>query len=132
MGWEERYRNDIREFLETPGTLTVIDMYRYWGEEKPKIMDDQVSPYGYTDFKATSHLRKCGVASLEGAEVYEKTYSMFAGTFVDNENEVGINVKYVSCQCGEVKGRFGRWAGSFAELINKITGGPKEQGHLKL
>lgn len=120
--WEERYRKDMRNFLESDRVLTIVDPnrgYRFDGEAE----DENVSPYGYSDYSATEHLWKCGTASLEGAEVYERTYSMFQGTFVDNEDEVGINVKYVSCQCGKVKNRYGRWQGSFADLINHLTGG---------
>lgn len=84
---------------------------------------EEVSQYGWTDFRAWEHIDTCCEWIVtEGTKVTEKTYSMFVGTFVDNEDEVGINAEGVSCKCGKYKDVTIRATCSLGEAIQSLIG----------
>ena len=126
--WTDEYKAAMRSFMEKHGMKVVVEERFYdWAE------DDDVSPYGWGDHEAYSHVRPaegkypgegCHWIVPEGAKLYERTYSQFAGTFVDNENEVGINVAGCRCACGKYTDVILRYTGTLAEVMREITGAP--------
>lgn len=123
--WQERYNTAIREFLTENAEF--IDPNRFSQHRLPDEPEDaRASTFGWR-----THDRQhggegggeCGLVIPAGATVTERTYSVFEGTFVDNEDEVGLNVHPVSCNCGTVTDGYARWVGSMAELVEHFTGG---------
>lgn len=98
---------------------------------KPKA-----SSYGWRDWQAADHIAgrerneqeqehgspKCEWIVPEGITVHEETYSMFAGTFVGNEDEVGLNAPGCHCKCGKYKDVTLRVTCSLGEAIKTLVG----------
>ncbi len=87
---------------------------------------EEVSVYGWADYDAVEHTASygdnCEWVVPEGTKVTEKTYSMFMGTWSDNEDEVGINAEGVSCKCGKYKDVTIRATCSLGEAIRSLIG----------
>jgi hypothetical protein len=96
MGWEDDYREALRELVATSGCpVLFID------KDHP-FEFARVSTYGWKDYDAMEHIRfdKCSWIVESGATVIEETYSEFLDTDVPNKNSVGINVELARCACG--------------------------------
>lgn len=125
--WTVEYKARVRQFIAEKGSK--IDPDRRYDWEA----DDEVSTYGWVDYVAVEHTRAatgshpgegCRWIVPEGARLYERTYSQFAGTFNDNENEVGVNVRGCRCACGRYDDVILRWTGSLADMLHAILGMP--------
>lgn len=127
----KEYREKLRDFIARKGMKVNFE------QRFSTDAEDDVSTYGWTDYDATDHItpwRGRGAAKREGcewivpegAELYERTYSMFTDTFSDNEQEVGINVKGCSCKCGKYKDVTLRYKGSLTEVLADILGIPTQ------
>jgi hypothetical protein len=127
----EEYKERLRELLRTKGHAVVFSERDF----------EEVSPYGWTYFRADHHCTPkisslglnrnagdCQWVIPEGAKVVERTYSMFAGTFTDNDSEVGINVSPVHCQCGKYKDMTLRYTASLGETIRALTMDDNDEG----
>jgi hypothetical protein len=127
----KEYREKLRDFVARKGRK--VNFEKRWGFEE----DDEVSIYGWVDYDAEAHLQgrdrkgertlpPCSWVVPEGAELYERTYSMFTDTFSDNEQEVGINVKGCRCACGKYADVTLRYKGSLTEVLADILGLPEQ------
>lgn len=126
--WTDEYKAAMRAFVEKHGKkVLVVDKDYDWQD------DDETNVYGWQDFDSYEHVRPatekwrgdgCHWVVPEGARLYERTYNQFAGTFVDNENEVGINVAGCRCACGKYTDVILRYTGTLAEVMREITGAP--------
>lgn len=118
--WAEEYRAKVREFMAKNGRKIDIRPKRFDWED-----DDEVSTYGWTDFEADEHIRAgCRWIIPEGAVLYERTYSQFEDTDVDNINEVGVNIRGCECACGQYQNAVLRWTGSVTQMLHSILGIP--------
>lgn len=127
---EKEYKEKLRDFMARKGSAVKFD--KRWDFQD----DDEVSPYGWTDFEAEYHIlgqgyRKdtggpCKWVVPEGAELYERTYSMFDNTFTDNKPEAGINVTGCHCECGKYSDVTLRFVGSLTEVLHDILGIPTQ------
>jgi hypothetical protein len=126
--WTDEYKRKMRAFMEEKGVPVAVEKRGYDWEK-----DDDVSPYGWTDYDALRHCKGvdsgyqgdgCAWVVPEGARLYERTYNQFDGTFTDNKNQVGINVAGCRCACGKYTDTFLRFDGTLDEVIRQITGAP--------
>lgn len=76
------------------------------------------SIYGWSDYDATMHLRRCGVTS-HGVPVETEWYE-FVGTFDDNAEVHGVMLSSVTCTCGRLSRRSLRWAGTVHEVAEAV------------
>lgn len=128
--WEDRYRDRIRQFMETRGTPVAFEVRMEGTPHEYK----SVSSYGYTHFGQATHVTRGGCRWVipSGAVVHEETYSMFVGTFTDNDSEVGLNVDGVTCACGEYTDVTLRFAGNLGEIMRHISDEPDPPGVITL
>lgn len=134
--WNEEYRAKVRDFMARNGKRILVDK-RYGFDP-----DDAVSPYGWTDYDAMEHVRSVEIKKYpgegchwiipEGAVLYERTYYMFNGTFHDNTDEIGVNVKGCRCACGKYEDAILRWTGSVGEMLHDILNLPDSQKEVTL
>lgn len=118
--WTDEYRAKVREFMAKNGQKVEVQPKRYGWQG-----DDETSTYGWTDYEAQEHIRKgCHWIVPGGATLYERTYSQFDGTDVDNLQEVGVNVRGCECACGKYQKVILRWTGSVTTMLHSILGIP--------
>lgn len=121
--WNDEYKARVRTFVEQHGKPVEFTEKRYDWQD-----DDQVSVYGWTDYDALKHCKPkegwrgggCHWIVPEGATMYERTYSQFEGTFTDNNDEAGVNVKGCHCACGKYTDMTLRWVGSVTDMLHSI------------
>lgn len=94
------------------------------------VLDHRTSTFGWEDYRASEHLRRCGGVSNE--EVEEDDWYEFAGTFAGPEegHKHGLLVSGVTCLCGELADRSVRWdadRSEIAEAVFEIALGPKRR-----
>lgn len=125
---EKEYREKLRDFMSRRGRKIEWDERNQ--ELYPEWPEGHVCKYGWTDYEAQWHIvggmdRKgpeCQWVVPEGAELVEQTYSQFAGTFTENNQEVGINVGPCHCACGKYTDVTLRYKGSLTEVLHDLLG----------
>lgn len=129
-GWSVEYKRLVREFIATHGDKVRFED-RGWGQA--------VSTYGWSDWDARKHTHPhhqdepaCSWIVPEGTILTEETYSQFAGTFTENDQEVGVNVEGCSCKCGKYTDVTLRWTGTVTEMLHSILGLPDARMEIKL
>jgi hypothetical protein len=125
---EAEYKLKLREFMSKHGAPVQFQEKRYEWQD-----DDDVSTYGWHDWDKVWHTHERGSHRLaegchwivpEGAELIERTYSQFNGTFTDNNQEVGINVSGCHCACGKYTDVTLRYVGTLTEVLHSLLGLP--------
>lgn len=126
--WSDEYRARVRDFMARHGNPVQFRPRQYDWEA-----DDEVSTYGWHDLEAMDHaggtVRRRGTCHWvvpEGARLSERSYTMFAGTFVDADHEMGVNVTGARCACGRYPNVTLRWVGSVAEMLHDLLGLPNQ------
>ena len=123
ISWDDRYKSLVRTFIAQHGDSVCFEEPQYNG-------DDCVSFYGWRDYSTFEHVNKLGKTPAckwvvpEGAELSEVTYSQFAGTFTDADQEVGVNVSGAHCACGKYTDITLRWTGTVTDMLHSILGLP--------
>lgn len=121
--WEDDYKAKLRTFMEQHGAAVEFDTR--WATET-------VSPYDWRDAKKNEHATSdkwyeapCRWVVPVGAQLKEREYSKFEGTFTDNKDEVGVNVYGCRCACGKYEDVTLRWIGSLGAILQEILNLPK-------
>ena len=122
--WVAGYRAAVARLLMEQGEFVRIEAYPEDGEaprwgDQPGDYDTFTVVYGWRDW---SHKDKCRVVSIDQDTVRERILSTFQGTFVDNTDEVGMEVR-ATCQCGKYKDKWLRYTGSFGETLEILLKG---------
>lgn len=125
MNGNEKYKEALREFMVKYGEPAKVDQEKEYDWER-------VNYYGWHDFDSFDHLTNCKAVIPDGAKLKEYTYSMFAGTFVDSDDEVGVEVYPVHCECGELENITLRYVGSFGDVIQKLINVETPDPRLKM
>lgn len=131
----EEYKKALRELVARKGKPVEFQEPRYEWED-----EDGVSSYGWQNIEALEHVMQitdeqrkrygysvedypaCEWVVDEGAELKERTYSMFDGTGCGNQDEVGINVTPARCKCGKYQGVTLRYTASLADTLHELFG----------
>ena len=111
---DDEIKAGIRQLIAKKGQKVVFDeRYSYRA----------VSCYGWTVYDAWEHfLDGCSWVIPQGIVVTEETYSMFAGTFTGNDDEVGLNAPGCRCKCGKYTDVTLRVTCSLGEAIRELIG----------
>jgi len=133
--WTDEYRAKVRAFMAEHGTKVEVRPREYDWQD-----DDEVSTYGWGDHAAYTHIHPsgkdpepgCRWIVPPGARLYERSYSQFNGTFADNADEVGVNVRGCRCACGRYEDVILRWTGSVADMLHAILGMPDLRAEVEL
>lgn len=122
---DDEVRRLVRRLVQEQGTPVAFDEDNYLGEP-------QVSPYNWMDIAADRHVSEgeCTWTIDEGARLREETYSVFEGTFVDNRDEIGVNVFPARCTCGTYTDMTLRYLGSLGDVLRFVLG--VENGGIEL
>jgi hypothetical protein len=112
--WTVEYKRRVREFMQQNGRAVEHRDDSYGLQN--------VSVYGWCDYDAQRHIYddKCAWIVPKGAQLEERTYSQFVGTFTDNAEEIGINVSPAHCACGRYTNRTLRHDGSLQDILAGI------------
>jgi hypothetical protein len=126
---EIEYKAALRDFMQRKGQPMHFEE-GYDGTPR-------VSTYGWSNWEPTEHCTPfnskyntgggCSWVVPEGAVLTEETYSMFAGTFTGNDEEVGINVSGCRCACGKYTDVTLRYTGSLGSVLTEIFGKPTKK-----
>lgn len=125
--WNDEYKARVRHLIERKGRPVEIN-------PNPRFVGDDVSTYGWVDYKAEYHTRKhdkycqanctdhadCEWIIPMGALLQEKTYSMFTDTYSGNADEVGVNVSPAHCACGKYTDVTLRYTASFGDMLREV------------
>lgn len=123
MTIDDQIKAAMRQFVADKGMKVNFKEPRYSWEK-----EDDVSTYGWADYDAVDHVSTgkygdgCFWVVPEGTVVKEYTYSMFTGTFADNDEEVGINAIGCHCKCGKYKDVTLRVTSSLGDAIQALLG----------
>lgn len=104
--WVERFREALARTIIQHGRVIAKD----------------ANFYGWADFPATEHLRdygdNCPIVKHEVPT--EDTWDEFEGTFHEGDTtRHGMQMK-ITCECGQIKGRYLRYEGNVGEMISDI------------
>ena len=122
--WVAGYQQAVSRLLATRGDFVRLEAYpdeenRYsWTEEGD--YDTFHTVYGWRAWD--DHLRTCGIASWDLPSVREKSLSQFEGTFMDNREEVGMEMR-ATCSCGQYTDKWVRWVGTLGKALEVILKG---------
>jgi hypothetical protein len=97
--------------------MTAIDELGRLIVEHGHVVRDERShllTYGWVDYDADNHARKCRVLPL--GSPWAEWWSEFEGTFVENSNHEGVEVK-VMCECKRLNGRVIRWEAKLRDVM---------------
>jgi hypothetical protein len=79
--------------------------------------------YGYIALdsqQVRKHLASCEL-DIPKCSFTDITWTEFAGTFAESDNDCAGLEATVSCTCGQVKDRRFRYSGGYAEMLKAIT-----------
>lgn len=124
----EEYKAALRDLMKRKGRPVQFMEKRYDWED-----DDQVTPYGWTDWTTLDHVENdCEWVVEPGVKLVERSYSQFTDTFHSNEDEIGINVSPVSCRCGRYTDQTLRYVGSLGDILQELFGPPAYRNEIEL
>jgi hypothetical protein len=117
----DQIKAGMRQLIADKGQKVnfISDEPDFWGEFR-------VSTFGWTDYEASEHTAsygdKCHWIVPEGTLVKETSYSQFNGTFVDNEEQLGLNAAGCRCACGKYTDVTLRVTSSLGDAIQALLG----------
>jgi hypothetical protein len=110
VSWKDEYKRALTKFVIERGTIVRND-----GD------DGYYGIIAHDWDKVRNHLKTCRVDYTKTGEIYDVSWTEFAGTFASSDyDKVGSEVE-VTCKCGVINGRKIRYEGGFAEMIKEIT-----------
>jgi len=118
---DDNVKQLVRRLVENEGTPVAF-----------KDRGTTVSTYGWEDIGARDHVAdgNCTWTIEEGARLREEIYSVFEGTFVENRDEIGVNVFPARCTCGTHTDMTLRYLGSLGDVLRFVLG--VEDGGIEL
>lgn len=84
------------------------------------VVDKNEDTYGWRDYKATQHGKKCGLYIDSDATVKEDTVYEFQDSFAENTDEAVLEVSPVNCHCGQIEDRTVRVKADLSDVIGSI------------
>lgn len=131
--WREGYKAALAEYVKANGSWVDERYYprAHWNKpDDPTDYDTRDTTYGWWDYRHQQDLSHyggdpacTGVVSVDMSTLRERTISQFVGTFTDNENEVGVEVR-ATCACGQYTDKWLRWAGTVGDILPALLEAP--------
>lgn len=117
--WVDGYRKAVSLLLERHGCFVRLEGYGS-GQLGASVGDysEYRLSYGWRD-SDYDHISKCGIKEWDLESLREKPLSQFQGTFADDTEEVGLEMK-ATCNCGKFTDKWVRHVGSMGEAIRAV------------
>lgn len=120
--WVEGYRKAVSRLLERHGTFVRLEGYEdLLPGTAEGDYDEYRLTYGWSDYDY-EHIGKCGIKAWDYESLRERSLSQFQGTFTDNTEEVGMEMR-ATCNCGKFTNKWVRYTGSLGEALQAVLGG---------
>lgn len=118
--WVDGYRKAVSELMKERGDFVRLEAYeRHKSWTKDGDYDEFNTTYGWRDW---DHAKKCSIVEWDLASLRERTLSQFQGTFADNSEEVGMEMKG-TCACGKYVDKWVRYTGTLGEALEVLLRG---------
>lgn len=114
--WVAGYRAAVSELMAEHGYFVRLEAYEYRRWTSDDDYDEFSTTYGWKDWY---HRDECRVVEWDLASLRERTLSQFEGTFTDNSQEVGMEMKG-TCACGKYKNKWVRYTGTLSEALEVL------------
>lgn len=86
--------------------------------DRAQVIEVRPSTYGWADYEATEHIRRCGGYSTEAVE--EDAWREFVDSWNGDKEEHGLRLAGVNCSCGRLVNRNMRWTADRAEIAEAV------------